>query len=374
MAAEQRIARLRGFLAEQEVDAYLCTHTADIRWLTGFEQVFDSEQAHLALITADGAWLKSDSRYGETLRKRNHDGLWQISDQLERHSAYAAGILRDHFQGHTAKLRIGIESDIRLDFFRALDKALTEELQPESYSLIEVKEVVVNLRAVKDAEEIALLRQAQAFTDAAFMQMLAWLKPGQSEREAALELEYFLRQAGADGLAFPSIVASGPNSAVPHAVPTERRFERGDFVLLDFGARYLDYCSDMTRTVVLGPPSKRQRAQYGAALTAQAAVRAALKAGVSGREMHGLAAAVIDEAGFPGAFIHSLGHGVGIDIHELPLLAPKAEQLLTAGNVVTVEPGIYLSGEGGVRIEDFGLVTEDGFESFTASPHELLEL
>ena len=374
MSAEQRIARLRALLVERGVDAYLCTHTSDIRWLTGFERVFDSEQAHVLLITAEAACLHSDTRYGETLRKRNQDGLWQISDESKRHSVHIAEQLRDWFPNPEGILRLGIEADIRLDLYRALIKAMDEVVLPESYELIELSELTASLRAVKDVHEIELLRQAQGFTDAAFSHMLNWLEVGQSEREAALELEYFLRQAGADGVSFPSIVASGPNSAVPHAVPTDRRFEPGDFVLMDFGARYLDYCADMTRTVVLGSPSDRQRAQYSAALSAQTAVKSQLKAGITGAEMHELAVGIIDAAGFPGAFIHSLGHGVGIDVHELPVLAPRAERQLQSGNVVTVEPGVYLPGEGGVRIEDFGLITADGFETFTNSPHELLEL
>jgi Xaa-Pro aminopeptidase len=230
------------------------------------------------------------------------------------------------------------------------------------------------LRAVKDAEEIRALRAAQAITDAAFTHMLGYLRPGLTEREAATELEFFMRRAGADGVAFPSIIASGPNSAVPHAVPGNRVFERGDFVLMDFGARLDDYRSDMTRTVVLGEADERQRAMYEAVLAAQAAVARALRPGMSGHEAQGIADAALAERGFEGRLIHSLGHGVGIDIHELPVLAPKAEAKLQLGHVVTVEPGVYLEGIGGVRIEDFGVITENGFETFTQSPHELIEL
>jgi Xaa-Pro aminopeptidase len=230
------------------------------------------------------------------------------------------------------------------------------------------------LRAVKDAEEIRALRAAQAITDAAFTHMLGYLRPGLTEREAATELEFFMRRAGADGVAFPSIIASGSNSAVPHAVPGNRVFEHGDFVLMDFGARLDEYRSDMTRTVVLGEANEQQRAMYEAVLAAQTAVIEALGPDMSGHEAQGIADATLAEYGFEGRLIHSLGHGVGIDIHELPVLAPKAETKLQPGHVVTVEPGVYLEGIGGVRIEDFGAITESGFELFTQSPHELIEL
>ena len=374
MVGDRRIVALRSKLVKEQVDAYLCTHTSDIRWLTGFDRVFDSEQAHIALVAEGFAFLHSDARYSQTLRERNSDGLWLISDEVNRHSEYIAEQLANHVVQPQKPIRIGIESDIRLDLYRALEKAFDEKLGSDAYELVELSDATTNLRAVKDEWEISAIRIAQEFTDAAFEHMVDWLQVGRSEKEAALELEYQLRSLGADGLAFPSIVASGPNSAVPHAVPTDRRFESGDFVLMDFGACYLDYCADMTRTVVLGKASARQRKIYSTVLEAQEAVKARLQAGRSGEELYRLAVQVIDEAGFPGAFIHSLGHGVGIDVHEAPALALKATQPLIAGNVVTVEPGIYLPGEGGVRIEDFGLVTDEGFVNFTKSSHELLEL
>jgi Xaa-Pro aminopeptidase len=239
---------------------------------------------------------------------------------------------------------------------------------------VEIPGVISRLRAVKDAQEIEALIAAQKITDAAFIHMLGYLRPGLTEREAATELEFFMRRAGADGVAFPSIVASGPNSAIPHAVPGSRVFERGDFVLMDFGARLNDYRSDMTRTVVLGEANEQQRAMHDAALAAQTAVARALRPGMNGHEAQSIADATLAECGFEGRLIHSLGHGVGIDIHELPVLAPKAEAKLQPGHVVTVEPGVYLEGVGGVRIEDFGVITESGFEDFTQSPHELIEL
>jgi Xaa-Pro aminopeptidase len=379
---ERRLRRLVDALADEGVDAYLATRTADIRWLTGFEGVFDDEQAHLALIARDpsrgGPVLFTDTRYSGALRELDACGRWRIIDERRPRFACVAEILGEMFGSRIASeaVRVAIESDLRLDSYRALRRSLDELDRPGAgwAKPVEIPGFISRLRAVKDAGEIEALKAAQKITDAAFTHMLGYLRPGLTEREAATELEFFMRRAGADGVAFPSIVASGPNSAIPHAVPSGRVFERGDFVLMDFGARLNDYRSDMTRTVVLGEASGQQRAMYEAVLGAQTAVVRALRPGVSGHEAQSIADATLAERGFEGKLIHSLGHGVGIDIHELPVLAPKAEAKLQPGHVVTVEPGVYLEGVGGVRIEDFGVITEKGFEVFTQSPHELIEL
>ena len=196
------------------------------------------------------------------------------------------------------------------------------------------------------------------------------MRPGMTEREVQIELEDFMRRHGAEGLAFPSIVAAGANGASPHAIPGQTVLEAGQCVVLDFGARAHGYCSDMTRTVFLGQPSQKMRDAYAAIRSANEQVEAALKPGVTGKVMHELAERALADAGFAGKMGHSLGHGVGIDIHEQPALSPRNEQPLVPGNVVTVEPGIYLPGEFGMRLEDFGVITPDGFEVFTRSTHD----
>jgi Xaa-Pro aminopeptidase len=379
---EQRFQRLRNALQEANADVFLITHTSDIRWLTGFASVFDTEQAHLALIPRDPSFgapaLFTDARYSGALRELDREGHWRILDERRPRFAYVVEVLGELFDTRIAadELRVGIESDLRLDAYRAFERALDESphfsagwKQP-----LELSETVPQLRAVKDTQEIAQLKAAQAITDAAFTHMLDILRPGLTEREVATELEFFMRRTGADGLAFPSIVATGPNSAIPHAVPGDRILEPGAFVLMDFGARLGDYCSDMTRTVVLGKANEQQQAMYAAVLAAQTKVIETLKAGMTGKEAQSIAEEVFAATGFAENFTHSLGHGVGIDIHELPLLSPKAEEPLSAGHVVTVEPGVYLEGVGGVRIEDYGVITEQGFEDFTQSPHNLIEL
>ena len=198
------------------------------------------------------------------------------------------------------------------------------------------------------------------------------MRVGMTEREVAFELEQTMRKMGAEDLAFASIVASGANGASPHSIPGDRRLEDGDLVVMDFGARARGYCSDMTRTVAVGHATERTRAIFDAVRAANETVEAMLRPGVTGRAAHERAEYVLAEHGFAGKMGHGLGHGVGIDIHELPVLSPRNVAPLEAGNVVTVEPGVYLSGEAGCRLEDFGVVTADGFEVFTASTHELV--
>jgi Xaa-Pro aminopeptidase len=404
--SNKRVQQLQAVLADKGVDFFLATHTSDVRWLTGFRGVFDFEQAHLALIPSNDQLsetvLFTDSRYSQALRTLDGEGSWRILDERRPRSAYVAEVIAEQ-SGKTGgktgdgslsyrigktenrplsypenrplscPYRIGIEADLRLDVYRALEKAFTEQ-EGLTVEFVELPDLITGLRAIKDAEEIELLKAAQAITDAAFTHMLDYLRPGLTEHEVACELEFFMRRSGASGLAFSSIVASAENSAVPHAVPTKRVFTQGDFVLMDFGAKLDDYCSDMTRTVVLGKASEQQRAMYAAALAAQSTCIKALKSGMKGLKAQALAESIIAEHGFTGGLIHGLGHGVGIDIHELPVLAPKIEAELKVGHVVTVEPGVYLEGIGGVRIEDFGIITEQGFEDFTQSPHDLIEL
>ncbi|MDR3685741.1 MAG: M24 family metallopeptidase, partial [Coriobacteriia bacterium] len=216
---------------------------------------------------------------------------------------------------------------------------------------------------------------AQQITDAAFDHLLAGvLRPGVSERDVALELEFFMRRAGSQGVAFDPIVASGPNAAKPHANPSERLLTEGDFVVLDFGARVGGYCADMTRTVVIGSSSDRHREIYDAVLTANAAGTAAVCPERTGSEIDRAAREVIAQRGFGEYFGHGLGHGVGLEIHELPGLGPRSELRVPLGSVVTVEPGIYVPGFGGVRIEDLVVVDESGARVLTRSTKDLLEL
>ena len=367
MESSKRLIRLRARLSELKLDAVLTLDTANIRWLSSWAEVFDAEQAHLALITKNKNHLHTDSRYREAMQAKDKEGSWQISAKPVGHFSFVREVMA---RSRKPELRLGYESSIRLDQYRALKKALAGS----RIKLVETTGLFSGLRAVKDEEEVRLLHKAQGITDAAFKEVLTLLKPGVSELEIANHLEFILREKGAQGVAFPSIVASGPHSAFPHACPTKRRLRRGDFVVLDFGARYLDYSADMTRTVVVGEASDRQRVVYEAVLAAQTQAKSSIKVGITGKDAYEVAQEELKQVGLDEAFTHALGHGVGIEVHEQPTLSPQNTKPLVAGNIVTIEPGVYIPGFGGVRIEDFGVVGETGFATFTRSPHKLIEI
>ncbi|MGH2756212.1 MAG: M24 family metallopeptidase, partial [Actinomycetota bacterium] len=245
----------------------------------------------------------------------------------------------------------------------------------EGIELVAVKEVVEGLRRVKDAEEVSLIKAAVELGDQTFSWVLDRIAPGVAERDLGLELEVHMRQTGADAVSFEPIVGSGPLSAHIHHTASDRTFEKGDLVLLDFGCRLNGYCSDLTRTVVIGPATDEQVDLYGLVLEAQTAAIASITSGARGADCDAVARAVIDDAGHADHFGHGLGHGVGLDIHEQPTLNRISEDVLEAGHVVTAEPGVYLPGVGGVRIEDCVVVTEDGCEVFGSAPKDkLMEL
>ncbi len=228
-------------------------------------------------------------------------------------------------------------------------------------------------RAVKDQNEVRNILQAQALCEEGFLHILSYIREGMTEREIALELEFYIRQKGAERIAFDFIVVSGANTSLPHGIPIEKPIQRGDFITMDFGAMVGGYCSDMTRTVALGTVSEEQSRVYHTVLKAQQAALASLRAGMSCFQADAAARNVIDAAGYGAYFGHATGHGVGVEIHEQPTLSPRVgETPLAVGNVVTVEPGIYLPGRFGVRIEDMVLITETGCKNLTSSPKELI--
>lgn len=380
---DARLTRTGSALAKENIHIYICTKTADIRWLTGFSRIFDDEQAHFLVIVSELAapagpqrLLHTDTRYSGAMRQQMDGVLDKLDDERKPHRQFLVecveGLGLTRQQSADDKIRIAIEADLPLSSYRAITSTL-DQLEGCHYELVEKIAFIESLRAVKDASEIATMRAAQAITDAGFAHMLEFLRPGLSETEVAIELEFFMRHKGAEGLAFPVIAASGPNSAIPHAVPGERILQKGDFMLMDFGARVDGYCSDMTRTVVLGKADEKQKLIYQTVLQAQTETIQMVKPGTSLQVPQEHVNDIFAAAGFD-QLPHGLGHGVGIDIHELPVLSVGAAGQLVAGNVVTVEPGIYTEGFGGVRIEDYGVVTDNGFDNFTASPKELLEL
>ncbi len=351
-----RLDRARRYLASAGLDALLVMRAENRRYVTGF-----TGSAGLALVTARDALLAVDFRYYEQAAAE------APACEVLRGGSDPAAALAEAVRSRDLR-RIGFESEF---VPYAQVERLREKLGPAE--LVPMGDVD-RLRWVKDAGEIAALERAAGISDAAFARILEVLRPGMTERDAALELEVAMRRGGAERLSFESVLASGPRSALPHGRATARVMEAGDLVTLDFGAVYDGYGSDCTRTVVLGSPDDRQRRLYEVVLEAQRRALDALRPGVPCRDVDAAARSVIASAGFGDAFGHALGHGIGLDVHEGPPLSPRNEAPLEPGMVLTVEPGIYLPGWGGVRIEDDVVVTEDGCRILTRARKDLIAL
>ena len=362
MNSVPRLEALRTRLESDPRRAVLVRRAANVAYLTGFENVFDDEEAHAALVTSSDAWLYTDSRYAVAAQAAAYGTPWEVvvvRDNL--HQAVCTGAER------AGVSRLGVESSTSHGSFEAIAGAFNGTVES-------VSAWVEAIRCVKEPEEIGRIAEAQRLTDRAFDYVVGLLRVGRAERDIALELEFYMRKEGSEGVAFAPIVASGPNSALPHAKVTSRQLQPGDFVKLDFGARVHGYCADMTRTVVVGHATDRQIEIYQAVLAANLAGLAAVRGGVAGKAVDGAARHVIEERGFGERFAHGVGHGVGIEVHELPRVGPRAEESLLPGSVVTIEPGVYVPEYGGVRIEDLVVVETDGARVLTASPKDLLEV
>lgn len=373
LASSVRLGALRRLNEEQDRLAFLVRDTSNIAWLTAFDDVFDEENAHALLVTPQEALLHTDSRYYEALSMAASPiGMVHVDSSPVGHNVFVAQKMDEQEKPGRFKrskgYTLGIEDSMALSDFRSLQRAL--EKNKASVSLDETSNVILRLRSVKDRTEIERMKLAQTITDAAFAYIVTYIRPGMTEKEVQIELEDFMLRHGAQGVAFPSIVACGANASRPHCVPGNTVLEAGQCVVLDFGARVFGYNSDMTRTVFLGKPDDTLLQAYRTIREANEAVERALQPGVTGKEMHELAEKILADNGFAGRMGHGLGHGVGIDIHELPVLSPRNPRPLQPGNVVTVEPGIYVEGSFGMRLEDFGVVTEKGYEVFTQSSHE----
>lgn len=356
MDHEARIGRVTASLRGAGVDGLLVTDLTNVRYLTGF-----AGSNGMVLVTGSETVFFSDTRYAA----RAQDMVQGASIEIYQDRP------ADGLTGHLAGIgRLGIEADtMTVSSKGRLDQRL------EDVELVATTGLVEALRRVKEPEELELIRAACEITDATFAHVLGGLAVGCSEKDIALEIEVHMREAGAEAASFEPIVGSGPLSAHIHHTPSGRVLQKGDLVLLDLGSRCEGYCSDLTRTVVLGPATDEQRAVYDLVLAAQVAAVDALRPGMPASDADGAARGLIDAAGEGEAFPHGLGHGVGLDVHEAPRLARTSEDSLQAGEVVTIEPGVYHAGDGGVRVEDCVLVTSDGAEVLTRAPrNELFEL
>lgn len=351
-----RIDRVRAILSEPHLDALLIQKPENRTYVSGF-----TGSAGFVLVTPRDSMLLVDFRYVEQARAQAPGCEVIKADRL------FIDTLAEIVPARGLR-RIGFEDD-GMTFKQHQEFA--KRLAPAE--LVPV-EGVDRLRWVKDPEELTRIARAIEIADAAFAHIRSYLRPGAVERDVATEMEFFMRRHGADKEAFETIVASGPRSSLPHGRASDRVLAPGDFVTLDFGAVYQGYVSDCTRTVVLPEVSPQQREIYNIVLAAQQAALEGIKPGMTGKEADALARTVITQAGHGDAFGHSLGHGVGLAVHEGPTLSPREEARLAPGMVVTVEPGIYLGGWGGVRIEDIVVITADGCRDLTGSPKELLVL
>jgi len=341
-------------MVERGVEAVLIQKAENRRHLTGF-----TGSAGVVLVTPQEALLLVDFRYVEQA------GAEASGFEVIKADRQFIDTLVEVTSARGLR-RIGFESD-GLTYKQYDD--FTRRLAPAALVPLDG---VDHLRWVKDPDEIERITRAVEIADRAFAHIQKMLRPGAVERDIAIEMEFFMRRHGAEKEAFETIVASGPRSALPHGRAGDRALQAGEFVTLDFGAMVDGYVSDCTRTVVLGEATPRHEEVYGVVRRAQQEALAGIRPGLSGREADALARNVIAAAGYGEAFGHSLGHGVGLAVHEGPTLSPREEAVLSPGMVVTVEPGIYLPGWGGVRIEDLVVITPDGCRVLTRSPKELL--
>lgn len=354
---EQRVASVQRALASGE--AFLVTTDTNRFYYTGFPS-----SAGAVLITANAAVLLIDFRYFEKAKSAVTSCEVVLSGRVDSE-------IKDLCDKHAIKTLFLEADSTSVRRFDALQAALGDIALQKSDKFDRLTE---DMRAIKTPAELALIKQAQKLTDDTFSYILNHIKPGRTEREIMLDMEFYMRRLGSEGVSFDFIVVSGKNSSLPHGVPTDKPIESGDFITMDFGAVCEGYRSDMTRTVAVGVISDEQQRVYDTVLQAQLAAEKAVRAGVVCKDVDKVARDIIYAAGYEGCFGHGLGHSVGIEIHENPAFNTRCETVLKAGMIMTNEPGIYLEDRFGVRIEDMLYVTENGSENLTASEKSLIVL
>ena len=351
------LTQIAAKLPEYGLDAMLITSEAGERYALGFHG------EGLLLVTREGAHYTTDGRYIEAAREQVTGAEVSLVSAGSGHLAQARAYVEEK-----GLHNVGFESgSMTVDAHRRYTQELPCILTPAQHLLD-------RLRASKDEEELAAMRRAQKVTDGAFKAVLDFIRPGLTEREIAARLVYELLSRGGEKVSFDPIVAAGANGSRPHAVPGDQVVDTGMFITMDFGCKVDGYCSDMTRTVALGQPSQEMEEVYAVVLAAQRAGINAARAGVTGREVDAAARRVIQEAGYGEYFSHSFGHSLGLEIHESPNASPSEGSVLPAGAVISAEPGIYLPGRFGVRIEDVLILRDGGCEDITNSPKDLIVL
>lgn len=364
-AVAARMARLRQAMAEAEVAALLISQPESRRYLSGYDasDLPPRDSAGYLLVTEDRQYLLTDPRTEGHARAQSPDfevvvysGGMRMSELLRQLISHPH---LKHLCFEGGHLSYGVWEDVKA----AIEDVATLSPSPP---------LVDRLRMVKDPQEVAAMRASIALNDAALAHLAHRVEPGMAEQDLAWEVESFLRTKGAEAVAFPPITVGGPNTAIPHAVPADRGIQRGELLLFDIGAKLGGYCSDMTRTICIDslPPSLRK--MWEVVLEAQLAAEASVRPGMTGAQVDAIARNVIEDAGYGEAFVHSLGHGIGLEVHEPPWLSKtRGDDVLEPGMVFSIEPGVYLPGVGGVRIEDLVLMTDRGAEVLSASPKKL---
>lgn len=355
----ERLKKFRKLLDKNDLDGFIITSPDNRRYLSGF-----TGSSGVLVIDQQRAVLYTDFRYLEQADEQTTCSGFAVKKHEPKMWVTVCAGIKEFSNSHNRRWGFESEHLVEKDF-----RFLQENLSP--LTLAPTEGLVNQLRRKKSQAELALIRKAVAITDRAWAQLGTELVPGKTETEIVAIFEYLQRKLGAEGASFPTIVASGSRSALPHGAPGARKLEPGDLMVLDGGALYGGYCSDFTRTVVVGKPTAQQMDLYNLVLEAQEAALAGMRPGMTGKEVDAIARQVITKAGYGENFGHGLGHSLGLAIHEAPRLAATDETVLEPGVVYTVEPGVYLPGWGGIRLEDVVVVTEDGIENFTTSPKRI---
>ncbi|RUL56942.1 M24 family metallopeptidase [Lysinibacillus antri] len=351
-----KLEKLRKALVENNIDGLLITNEFNRRYMTGF-----TGSAGVVIVSKDDSVFITDFRYTEQAKKQvqdfrivQHDGVLykEVANQVEKMGIKTLGFEKDTMTYGT------------YETYKSLLKA----------DLVPFSGLIEKIRLIKTEQEINIIKVACEIADQAFTHILKFIKPGLTELEVSNELEFFMRKLGATSSSFDTIVASGVRSALPHGVATDKVIEKGDFVTLDFGALYNGYVSDITRTIAVGQPSEKLIDMYNTVLESQLLALEKVGPGMTGIQADAVARDYLTSKGYGEAFGHSTGHGIGLEVHEGPALSFRSEAVLEPNMVVTIEPGIYLPGIGGVRIEDDIIITETGNEKLTHSTKELIIL
>lgn len=352
-----KVARFKEAIREEKLDAIIISKPTNCQYLSGF-----TGGSGVLLIAKNEDYLITDFRYKEQACKQAQGfKVIQFEESLVKS-------LKEIIHKLSLK-KVGLEKDtVTLATYQEYVENISDA------DFIPVEDYCSKLRQIKSREEIVLLKKAIEIADKAFLHIREYIRVGQTEKEVASQIEYCMRSLGAEKNAFDTIVASGERSSLPHGLASSKVIKQGELVTLDFGAVYEGYHSDMTRTLIMGKPDAKQTKIYNTVLQAQEEAEVKIKSGMKGNEADSIAREIIEQAGYGEYFGHSLGHAVGLDIHERPFLSPREDGILKPGVVVSVEPGIYLPGWGGVRIEDLVVITSRGCEVLTKSPKNINEM